>query len=418
MRYSAVSAWIDLMGRPLGRSCLGVGVTASDVSAVVVERDSVRWAESLKRDATASLAESIVTLLNKRPGRRWPAPAVMVAVGSSAMQLKQLRELQADIDSRALKVTVQSDASQFFLANGVPLTTTGVRLKEPGTAWVAAIEAPVVMEIQRGCRAAHVRLIAIVPTAVAMEAALEDTHAELLDGGVRTEFTLVGKRLERMRRRLHAGSTDPIYPAFVPALRILGERAAQVADAFGASRVSAREPLALSGGTVSLRPEPARRRIALAATICVFATLAALFLPGLVEILMAHRAETRLAMLSRRTRVATESMRVLNSTTAELGTLALFEQSRQPMTVLLSDIGRALPDGSALAALQVDSTGIGSMVALAPRAAQVVDAMERVPGIASPSIVGPITQEVIAGHALERVTVRFTLVPASERAAP
>jgi hypothetical protein len=85
------------------------------------------------------------------------------------------------------------------------------------------------------------------------------------------------------------------------------------------------------------------------------------------------------------------------------------------MVLLLAEITRSLPDSSSLVAFQVDSTGLGSVVAVSPHAAAVVDAVERTPGLASPQIVGPVTRERVGGRTLERVSVRFQLIARSAR---
>lgn len=97
--------------------------------------------------------------------------------------------------------------------------------------------------------------------------------------------------------------------------------------------------------------------------------------------------------------------------TAALGALASFSQSRRSLTLLLAQLTRALPEGSALIAFQVDSAGTGNVVAIGPHAAAVVDAVERVPGFASPEIVGPVTRETASGKHLDRVMIRFHVVP-------
>ncbi|MGH7719649.1 MAG: hypothetical protein ACREON_12500, partial [Gemmatimonadaceae bacterium] len=78
------------------------------------------------------------------------------------------------------------------------------------------------------------------------------------------------------------------------------------------------------------------------------------------------------------------------------------------LTLLMADLTRALPEGSALVAFRSDSAA-GSIVALAPRAAAVLTAMEHVPGVVGPEIFGPVTREVVKEKELERVTVRFRL---------
>ncbi|MBV9107950.1 MAG: hypothetical protein JO306_00910, partial [Gemmatimonadetes bacterium] len=79
-------------------------------------------------------------------------------------------------------------------------------------------------------------------------------------------------------------------------------------------------------------------------------------------------------------------------------------------TRLLADVTRAMPAGAALVAFRAD-TASGSMVALAPRAASVLSALDRVDGISAPEISGPVTREPSPKGEVERVTVRFRLDP-------
>ena len=48
-----------------------------------------------------------------------------------------------------------------------------------------------------------------------------------------------------------------------------------------------------------------------------------------------------------------------------------------------------------------------TLVALAPRAAPVLTALERVRGIDGAEIVGPVTREVVGTETVERLSVRF-----------
>lgn len=91
-----------------------------------------------------------------------------------------------------------------------------------------------------------------------------------------------------------------------------------------------------------------------------------------------------------------------------LGEVAAFDASRNSTTRALADLTRALPEESALVTLRLAGES-GSLVALAPRAAAVLGALENVRGVESAEIVGPVTREVVAGKAIERLTVRFRI---------
>src|SRR6185437_10765212 len=108
-------------------------------------------------------------------------------------------------------------------------------------------------------------------------------------------------------------------------------------------------------------------------------------------------------------RVAERDANELAATSTTLRALSDFGASRRSMTLLLAEVTRGLPDSTTLVAFQVDSTGLGSVVALAPHAAAVIDAVERMPGLALPQIIGPVTRERAAERDVERVTVQFRL---------
>jgi len=111
-----------------------------------------------------------------------------------------------------------------------------------------------------------------------------------------------------------------------------------------------------------------------------------------------------------------DSAAVLTHVTATLQVVAAFDAGRPSVTLLLTYLTRALPEHAALVAFELDSAGTGTLVAIAPDAQQIVDAVERVPGLASPRIVGPVTPETANGQALERVSLRFQVLPAPEPA--
>jgi hypothetical protein len=117
-----------------------------------------------------------------------------------------------------------------------------------------------------------------------------------------------------------------------------------------------------------------------------------------------------------RRRAASDTERELERVTQALAEAAAFDADRYSPTLLLADLTAALPQGSAVVAFTAD-TANGSVVALAPRAAAVVQPLEKVPGIVAPEIVGPVTREALAGRDLERVTIRFG-IDAERRARP
>ena len=407
----------DVLRQRPARRCLGLGVSSMRVSAVVMDRERIIWAANHVREEATPLRETIRALLAEYPGKgfahRWARPRVTVAIGAAAAQLKRVSGISDAASSEGLP---RDHLSRFFLVNGVPVSPSGIRWVDAHTGWVAAVDAPVITEVRDGCRDGHWRLHGVVPTAVALERAVEESRFAVADGDIVTDISFAGGRLDSARRIMRSGGADLRQPRLVSALRALGESGSVVADAFGAAHIAKDEPLAISDDAGAARAAPSRARTLRAGSACVLAIIMATFAPAFLAARQGAAARVRLVALGPQLRATLDSQRLLARTTAALASFTAFEQSRQPVTILLSDITRALPAESALLEFQVDSSGAGTLVALAPRAAQVVGALERVPGVTSPAIVGPVTQDAVGGHSLDRVTVRFVLVPSSQRA--
>jgi hypothetical protein len=358
------------------------------------------------------------------------------------VQLKRLTGLPPLDDVATLESMVREGAGRFFLKNGVPLVTTAVRLVQPGVAWAAAFDAPVVDEIERACKAVDLHLQAIVPTATALAHAVTSaTGGEPLvwtDGAIRTELTFSEGRVESVRRLPStstreypadsttdgdvSGIVDVGQPPPVEALGKLGDRALAFADAYGAIRLAQRvtrdEPLVLQAGSAALgssrHAEPSTNRLAVATLALIVAAAGAIAGPSLAAIHSARDARSRLRSIEEEVTRAGSEEADLSRVSRALSEVASFESSRRSTTMLLADLTRALPKEAALVALNVDTTG-GTLVALGARASQVTTALEKVNKIASPEIVGPVTRETAGTREVERVTVRFKFARGRER---
>ena len=147
-------------------------------------------------------------------------------------------------------------------------------------------------------------------------------------------------------------------------------------------------------------------RLALAGTAAAVAVACALVLPIRTAAHAKDAEQARLDALRGKQATALAVDSQVAAVTAALREVAAFDSTRASATMLLADVNRALPAGSALVAFQADTAG-GSLVALTPRAAAVLVPLDRVPGISTPAIVGPVTHEGADGRELERVTIRF-----------
>ncbi len=402
---------------------VGVGISADSVRAVGVAGDAVRWAIELERSEGEPLGDTLGALLERAPLARWPGARITVAIGPSAVQVKRLTALPPLTDGAAVEAVVREGAGRFFLRNGVQLLTSGVRLEKPGTAWAAAYDARVVEEVERTCGSMgrRITLRAIVPAAVALGYAVasgrEGARLVWRDGDVHTMLVFDTGTLASIRRRPTYGDeggeseNEREETSLSAALHALGERAFAFADAYGAARIPRGEPLSAPLGGASATsgtpPRLARRKLAIATTACLLSGTVALLGPGLVAAHSAHQSRARLASIEKELRQAERAERELALVSDALGEVADFEGSRRSATMLLANIARALPKGAALVAFHADTAG-GTLVALSQRAALIMTALEKVKGIASPEIVGPVTREMAGSSDVERVTVRFS----------
>ncbi|MBB4638029.1 hypothetical protein [Longimicrobium terrae] len=392
---------------------LGIAVGADRIRAVALNGGRIVAANETTM-AEGGVQAAVAELLAGAPLPRFPRPRVVVALGPSRSQTRRIGGLPPLDDARMLAEIVREGVSRFFLRNGVPLATTGVRMVEPGVVWAAALDERVLREVDAACRAAGLRVDRYVPSLAVLGHALTDGEVVWADGGWTVEARYAVTELASVRRLPEGTAIVP--PPVVPALARLGEDAWQYADAYGAAALPAWEPLALrpAGGGPGTVP---RWRVAVAAA----AALAALTFTALAPALRAMRAEdeaaARIAKVQSRHRAAAETERELVRVTAGLREAAAFGAGSYSPLLLLSDLTAALPAGSALITLRVDTAG-GSLVALSPRAEAVVQPLEKVPGLVSPEIVGPVTRESLLGRELERVTIRFAIEPGRRGPSP
>ena len=394
----------------VGRRRLGLGIGRDRVSAVLLVGKAVEWAASRERDPSGGLSEALRPLLAACPRRGLLPISVTAAFGPSMSQLKCLTELPPVTEPRALTAMVQENVGRFFLRNGVPLTISGALLETPGRVWVAAFDAPLVDEAAAVCRDAGLNLRYVVPCAVALRRTILDDSITWMDGDVQLDIRFGAAAPASVRRIPFDGSSQrPSRP--IGALAALQASAPHALDAAGAALTKRRD--VIRARVPAPAPPVATTRVAVLRSAGVFALalVAALVSPGVATSIAVRRDRASQAAISVSARVAERNANELAATSTTLRALSDFGASRLSMTLLLAEVTRGLPDSATLVAFQVDSSGLGNVVALAPHAAAVVDAVERTPGLSSPVIIGPVTRESVGGRNVERVTVQFRLLP-------
>lgn len=398
------------------RVTLGIAVGADRIRAVLLNGGRVAAATEAQVGPGDSLSAALAELLSGAPLPRFPRPRVVVALGPALAQTRRIAGLPPLGDGRMLAQVIREGAGKFFLRNGVPLATTGVRVVEPGTVWAAALDERAVREVEAGCRVAGLRVDRFVPSVAVLGRGLVAEQVLWPDGGAVAEVVLEGGELRSVRRFAAAAGADAPHPTAVPALARLGAEGWRFADAYGAASLPDYEPMVLRPAGSTAAGDVPRWRLGMAGGALAAALLFASVAPALRAMDAEDRAVGRIAAVQDRRRAAADTERELGRVSAALAEAAAFDEKRYSPTLLLAELTAALPAGTAIVAFRAD-TATGNIVALAPRATLVVQPLEKVPGLVSPEIVGPVTRETLAGRELERVTVRFA-IDAARRARP
>jgi hypothetical protein len=347
---------------------LGVAIEAGQVRAVAVTHGRVTWAGEAEYANHADLADVLARLAAERPAR---VRTVRVALGA-ALADRKVVETMPKLAARDLARHVALQPRRYFLASGVPLVTDAVPFgRRNGNghrpALIAAAPEPLLDAIAAGVRAAGLTPEAIAPAA--------DFSTEASD--------------------------DRLGP-----LRHLGDAGARYATAYAAATRSPRLLLL----PASLRERNQRDR-ALSGRRWVIAGALSLALGAVsyVGALARQRsgAEAELLRLRHGVTSALAARADLDRVTDALAFLSGVEQRRSHHAALLARVTAALPDSAFLAAFRVDPDGRSMLAGYAPRAADVVAALEHVAGLSEPALEGPVTREVQGTREWDRFTVRF-----------
>lgn len=396
---------------------IGLAVAHGSIRAVLVRGDALLWAGEDELDDASQVAEAVARLLHAVPGRRWRRHRVNAAVGPTFAQLRSVSGLPPITDASMLARLVQQGATRFFLRNGAPLITTGVQSIRPGSVWVGAFDEPIVRAVVEGCRRAGIRLGAVTPSLAAIAFGLEGDEFLWPDGPVTAYLKLEAGQIVSVRRRMEREClSEEDMPVARQALTLVQDRAWRFADAYGAAVLPVNAQLVVHPTKrVASTGRVPHWRLAVALVALTLGTTWALLAPGLAAERASRDARRVLAVLSETRQAATLADADLRSITSVLNDVARFDAARRSALLLLSGLTKVLPERSALLTLRTDSAG-GTLVALAPRAAQVVTPLERMTGITRVQIVGPVTREVLGTQQLERITLQFRFVKTEMRA--
>lgn len=385
---------------------IGLAIASDAVRAVCVRDTAIRWAREAPLGDGDSIEIATGKLLDTMTLPRWPHARVVVAVGPRHAQMKRLTGLPELRDPRALARVVSEGTGRFFLRNGIPLATSGVRLTGPGEGWATAIEEPVMRDVASVCRRRNLSLVGFLPSVAVIGRALTGDRLVWEDGDVAAELTLRSGALEGIRR-VPAGHEGGSHPVAAAPLASLGADGWRYADAYGAAVTRIDDATLLRPGVVAGSDMPVPRWRWMVASGMLVATLAAaMAAPGLAAARSARTARAAIAAAAPARGASVRTEHELRSVTTRLTELGTFAAQRRSATRFLAQLTEALPADVQLVTVRLDSAG-GNLVALAARAAQVVTQLETMGEVDAPEVVGPVTREQIAGREKERVTVHF-----------
>ena len=349
------------------------------INVVVVEHGETIWSAAAQLDAdcragdSTHIATALGALLDGMPKCRWPKLRVDVAIGTPWSRVKLVKGIPSLRRHKEVVAMLRLNASR-FVASPRPAIITGASAVSTSEYHVGIAEVGLVGAITGELSNRNLRIGQIVP---AESIQLEEFAAQPIVGAE------------------HVGNT----PA--------GEAiAAQLAMG------RAPEGLALRArdNPTLTRPEASRKRVAAAAV----ALLAAIVSYPVVRDYTDHTTLER-------SRAALRSMRLLSDSgsqeQAELGRIsrdlasaARFSRHRVSTALLLGAITQALPAEATVTTLRIDTANV-DMVVLSPRTAAVVDAMSEVANITAPTIMGPVSREIVGARELERATLRLHMLP-------
>lgn len=381
------------------------------IRAIGVRGTRVRWTAEAAVSSPDDLGRGLGELLPRLPRSRWIRPSLLVGIGPWASQVKRLERLPSLANSKLYAALVAENAGRFFLRNGAPVVTGAVVRDPDGALWAAAFDEPVVEAVVAAARASRFRIRTIVPTVAALGHLVGNGVLVYGDGATRWRARYAARHLVELAR-----APEPSMPLDAPDVALapppgLAENGARFAMAYA---LASADLGVLPGVNLRRHRSFAARvptwRAGVAVAAILIAACAALVAPILAARRSERAARAALAAMQADGREIANQVRELTQFTTALEDVGRFSAAVQPVSRLIAEAERALPQNAAVVTLRVDSATV-ALVLLAPRAVQALTALDHVPGAVNPQILGPLTHEAVAGQELERVTIRFRYQP-------
>jgi hypothetical protein len=390
---------------------LGIAVHDRDVCVVIASRGRVTWQAQAPRAADGSVADVLRALLVSLPRHRMRSASI--ALGLRWTQIKALHGMPPAKDGRLLSRLIHENITAFFLGKPGQLVVSDVVRRDDGTLWAAAFDFDVVSQAVDVLRGIGISRIRVFPSVAAFASVASPGVHVWTDGDFAIELSISSEGAITSTRYLVEPSPVGIE---IPASMIeCGAATWPAAIAVAVSRLS-------SNAHFAWTPTPQPRRTATIARLRVAAGVATLLLaggaaviaPGVRATLFIRENTDRVIEAREIRKQAARALGDLNRVNALLAQIDGFQSSRGRTTMLLAELSRSLPESTAVVSLRLDSLD-ASLVAVSPRATNIIPQLFGVPGVLSPQIVGSITREALGPIHLERATIRFRRLAETKR---
>jgi hypothetical protein len=345
------------------------------INVVIVEHGEIIWSATAQLNAyhrvgdSAHMATALGGLLDGMPKYRWPKLRIDVAIGAPWSRVKLVRGVPSVRHHKEVIAMLRLNTSR-FVASPRPVVITGASAASANEYRVGVAEVGVISAITGEICNRKLRIGQIIP---AESIELEESSVRSSDDGI--------------------GETGEAIAAQVAMGHVPSQLALRVKD----------------NPAITL-PDVSRSRIAAAAAV-LFITIGIHFAAqGYIDGVLLARNRTALRRMLILSDSGSQEKAELGRISRDLANAAKFSHRRISTALLLGAITQALPSEATVTTLRIDTANV-DLVVLSPRTAAVVDAMSEVASIVAPTIIGPVSREMVGAHEMERATLRLHMLP-------
>lgn len=357
---------------------IGIGINEDRVAFAGLAGDQVVQLFVTRRQHSEDLGDLLRRALLEVSPHDMCRTTLTIAVGPHAARIKRAPALpQATAEER--RRVVATDPGRFFLGDPDSFVTGGVRVDDAGTAWVAAFDRSYVAAAESLAAEGAYRRVLMVPSSVVLPSAWSGPHLRWNDGPLVADIECVDHGLMNVRVSLSSGALEEDHPTTGSTLDA-APVSYDVLDAYAAAAFTDVDWSEV-GIRFSSAYTPWYARTAVPAALAI-ASMTLIALSPLFSVWRARTAEQAAARLTNSSDWVTMERMVADLANVEevIHNVERFLSTGVDAHWLLGELAQHLPDDASLASIEVGTDG-GTMVALTPSPASVLEALRRVPGI-------------------------------------